>query len=60
MDVYCEGTLTADEAAMLLKTNKQHLLRLARSGQVLSFKLGKHVRFPISELMNLVADEAAA
>lgn len=45
-----EPLLTADEAAMLANVPKAWLLEAARKGEVPHYRLGKYVRFRLSEL----------
>jgi excisionase family DNA binding protein len=56
----CDEVLTPSEAAVFLKTGEQRVLRLARKGEIPSFRLGKRdVRFYASDLRRL-AKEATA
>ena len=46
-----DEVLTPSEAAVFLKTGEQRLLRLARKGEIRSFRLGKRdIRFYASDL----------
>src|SRR5262249_6271140 len=49
-----DEVLTPSEAAVFLKTGEQWLLRLARKGEIPSFRLGKRdVRFYASDLRKI-------
>ncbi|MGH8355302.1 MAG: helix-turn-helix domain-containing protein [Pseudomonas sp.] len=47
-----EPLLTADQASELAQVPKQWLLAAAREGNVPHYRLGKYVRFRLSELAN--------
>jgi excisionase family DNA binding protein len=58
-----DEVLTPSEAAVFLKTGEQRLLRLARKGEIPSFRLGKRgVRFYASDHRKIrrVTAQAAA
>jgi excisionase family DNA binding protein len=61
MTIDDDEILTPAEAAVFLKTGEQRLLRLARKGEIPSFRLGKRdVRFYASDLRRIRRAEAIA
>jgi excisionase family DNA binding protein len=56
-----DEVLTPTEAALFLKTGEQRLLRLARKGEIPSFRLGKRgIRFYASDLRKMRRAHAEA
>jgi excisionase family DNA binding protein len=56
-----DEVLTPSEAAVFLKTGEQRLLRLARKGEIPSFRLGKRdIRFYASDLRRIRRANAKA
>jgi excisionase family DNA binding protein len=56
-----DEVLTPSEAAVFLKTGEQRVLRLARKGEIPSFRLGKRdVRFYASDLRRIRRANAEA
>jgi excisionase family DNA binding protein len=48
--------LTADEAAAMLSVRRSWIADAGRNGNLPSVRIGKHVRFPVSDLERWVGE----